>query len=213
MIDAARRSRPPTGARAPHKRGPSVRRLPGGRHIAAPLALLAVLATGVGYGESLLGHAAHDSVIAATALHNSHAADPPESVPVAEFKTFALNALLIPLLDDGASPRWVDPFVTTAVSLAIDCGKVKVSVDGLPLVPTAPVPARAFTLRWSMDHCVILNGGTSLTGDVELLVFHDGDRYSASVQPIGLHVVSNAGDEVMRQRFSTSTPLTPWTSP
>ena len=71
------------------------------------------------------------------------------------------------------------------------------SVDGRPLVPSAPVPARAFTLRWSMDRCVILNGRTSLTGDVELLVFHDGDRYTASVRPIDLHVLSDAGDEVM----------------
>ena len=213
MTDGARRTRAAVVDRS-REPASSTRRLPAGRHIAAPtLALLAVLATGVGYGESLLGHPARDGMIAAPALPASPAADPPESVPMAEFKAFALNALLIPLLDDGASPRWVDPFVTTALSLAIACDGARVSVDGLPLVPSAPVPARAFTLRWSMDHCAILNGSTALTGDVELLVFHDGDRYTASVQPIGLHVRSNAGDEVVSRRFSTSTPLTPSTSP
>jgi hypothetical protein len=50
-----------------------------------------------------------------------------------------------------------------------------------------------------------------LTGDVELLVFHDGDRYTARVRPIDLHVVSDAGIEVMNRPFSTSTPLAPWT--
>jgi len=86
----------------------------------------------------------------------------------------------------------------------------RVSIDGRPLVPSAPVPARAFTLRWSMDRCVILNGRTSLTGDVEMMVFHDGDHYTASVQPIDLHVLSDAGDEVMSRPFWTSTPLAAW---
>ncbi|MEO6746828.1 MAG: hypothetical protein ABIN08_20305, partial [Caldimonas sp.] len=67
--------------------------------------------------------------------------------------------------------------------------------------------------RWNMDHCVLLNGGTSVTGAVELLVFHDGDRYSASVQPVALKVASRAGEEVINEPFSTSTPLTPWLPP
>jgi hypothetical protein len=212
MIDAARPPRPSIRIGAPGGRAAPPRRTAYGRHIAATtLAALATLATGVGYGESHRSRIEHVGEVASPAAAALHPVDPPDSLSVAEFKTFALNALLIPLLDDGASPSWLDPFVTTAVSLAIGCEAARVSVDGRPLVPSAPVPARAFTLRWSMDRCVILNGRTSLTGDVEILVFHDGDRYTASVQPIDLHVFSDAGDEVMSRPFSTSTPLAPWT--
>ncbi len=211
MIDAARRPRSSISSGAPGGRTTPSRRLDHGRHIAAAtLAALAALATGVGYGESPRNRIEPASAVATPAVAASHPVDPPESLSVAEFKTFALNALLIPLLDDGASPSWLDPFVTTAVSLAIGCEAARVSIDGRPLVPSAPVPARAFTLRWSMDRCVILNGRTSLTGDVEMMVFHDGDHYTASVQPIDLHVLSDAGDEVMSRPFSTSTPLAAW---
>ena len=212
MIDAARRPRHSIRIGAPDGRATPPRRMPYGRHIAAAtLAALAALATGVGYGESHRNLIEHASGVASPAAADLQPLDLPDSLPVAEFKTFALNALLIPLLDDGASPSWLDPFITTAVSLAIDCEAARVSIDGRPLVPSAPVPARAFTLRWSMDRCVILNGRTSLTGDVELLVFHDGDRYTARVRPIDLHVLSDAGNEVMNRPFSTSTPLAPWT--
>jgi len=212
MIDAARRPRPSIPIGAPGRRETPPRRMAYGRHIAAAtLAALAALATGVGYGESDRSRVEHAGGVASPAAALLHPVDPPDSLSVAEFKTFALNALLIPLLDDGASPSWLDPFITTAVSLAIGCEAAKVSIDGRPLVPSAPVPARAFTLRWSMDRCVILNGRTSLTGDVELLVFHDGDRYTARVRPIDLHVLSDAGIEVMNRPFSTSTPLAPWT--
>ncbi|MEO6744151.1 MAG: hypothetical protein ABIS28_18300 [Caldimonas sp.] len=212
MIDAARRPRSSIRIGARDGRTAPQRRLAHGRHIAAAtLATLAALATGVGYGESHRSRIEHIGEVASPTAAALHPVDPPDSLSVAEFKTFALNALLIPLLDDGASPSWLDPFFTTAMSLAIDCEAARVSIDGRPLVPSAPVPARAFTLRWSMDRCVILNGRTSLTGDVELLVFHDGDRYTARLRPIDLHVLSDAGDEVMNRPFSTSTPLAPWT--
>ena len=177
------------------------------------LALLAVLATGLGYGASHLGRPAQAAAVALPTRLGHGTADPPDSLSVAEFKNFALNALLIPLIDDSAPPQWLDPFTTTALSIAIDCVGASVSIDGRPLIPSTPVPARAFRMRWHMDHCAILNGGTALTGVVELLVFHDGDRYSASVQPIGLHVLSNVGDEVMVEPFSATTPLTPTISP
>jgi len=181
-----------------------------GRRLAmSTLALFTVLATGFGYGASHLVRPARIAEAAVPSLHRLGTADPPESLAVAEFKNYALNALLIPLLDDGAPPRWLDPFTTTVLSMAIDCAGAGVSIDGHPLIPSTPVPARAFTLRWNMDHCVILNGRTSLTGVVELLVFHDGDRYTASVHPIGLRVLSDLGDEAMSEPFAATTPLTP----
>ena len=214
MTGAAGSSRSARAATAARAARHPVRLRSAGRRLAAPtLALLAVLATGLGYGASHLGRAAQAAAVAVPTPLDHSTADPPESLSVAELKNFALNALLIPLIDDGAPPAWLDPFTTTALSIAIDCTSASVTIDGRPLVPSTAVPARAFTMRWRMDHCVILNGSTALTGVVELLVFHDGDRYSASVRPIGLHVVSSAGDEVVNERFSATTPLTPTLPP
>jgi len=144
----------------------------------------------------------------------AHAPDSPESLSVAEFKTFALNALLIPLLDDAVPPRWIDPQLTAHPPVASSCDSAEVEIDGHPLVANEAVPPRAFTVHWKLGRCALLNGASWLSGDVELLVFHDGDSYSAVVQPVGLHIVSsNGGTEVLTQRFATATPLSPWSPP
>ncbi|MEP7056805.1 MAG: hypothetical protein ABI809_03410 [Caldimonas sp.] len=135
------------------------------------------------------------------------AADGPRGLTIAEFKGFLLNALLIPLLDDDTPPRWVDPWFVTTSSIALDCAGARVSVDGKPLVAGARVPPTAFTLRWEMDRCSALNEAVWLSGAVELLVFHDGDSYSASVRPEMLRVVSGVGDEILSVPFSASTSL------
>ena len=135
------------------------------------------------------------------------AVDGPESLTLAEFKGFLLNALLIPLLDDDTPSRWVDPWFVTTSSIALACNGARVSVDGKPLAAGDRVPPIAFTLRWEMDRCSALNEAVWLSGAVELLVFHDGDSYSASVRPEMLRVVSGVGDEVLRKPFSATTPL------
>ena len=136
--------------------------------------------------------------------------DLPDNFAIADFKAFALNALLIPLLDDAVPPRWLDPFTTTSTSLAIDCISASVTVDGKPIVPYTPLPSTAFTLRWHLNGCALLNSAVAtLTGDVELLVFHDGDHYSASVRPDALQVVWQTGSASLNERFAASTPISP----
>jgi len=47
-----------------------------------------------------------------------------------DFSQFALNALLVPLLDDAEQPRWTD------IAVDLSCGPATwVDVDGKPLVP------------------------------------------------------------------------------
>ena len=133
--------------------------------------------------------------------------DQTDEFVAADFRTFALNALLIPLLDESAPSRWLDPEIVTASSISINCVDAKASVDGRPLVPDSPVPAAAFTLRWEMNECAILNAAMRLKGTVELVVFHDGDSYSASVRPQALHLISGTVAELLSQPFAARTPL------
>jgi hypothetical protein len=150
----------------------------------------------------------------AAPLGSAQVGDLPDNPAIADFKAFALNALLIPLLDDAVPPRWLDPFTTTSTSLAIDCIGATVTVDGKPIVPNTPVPSKAFTLRWRLNGCALLNSAVAtLTGDVELLVFHDGDHYSASVRPDALQVVWLNGSASLNERFAASTPISPWMPP
>ena len=147
---------------------------------------------------------------AATPPRSAQVGDLPDNFAIADFKAFALNALLIPLLDDAVPPRWLDPFTTTSTSLAIDCISASVTVDGKPIVPNAPLPSTAFTLHWHLNRCALLNSASAtLTGDVELLVFHDGDHYSASVRPNALQVVWLDGSASLNERFGASTPISP----
>ena len=109
--------------------------------------------------------------------------DKPDAAPAydgsvaTEFSRFALNALLVTLLDDDEPPRWSD------VALGHICGPAThVEVDGLPLVHGSKLPAGAFTVRWSMDQCTALEA-FELQGGVELLVFHEDTGLSAVVTP------------------------------
>jgi len=112
------------------------------------------------------------------------------------FTTFALNALLVPLLDDDWPPRWADP------ALSFDCDAVEVTVDGAPLDTGAPVQEGGFTVRWHMQRCMPFEERLELTGDIELKVEPSGAGYRAVVQPLGLHVLSARGRQVLTEAFT-----------
>jgi hypothetical protein len=112
------------------------------------------------------------------------------------FMTFALNALLVPLLDDDWPPRWADP------SLSFDCAESGVEIDGAPLDIGAPVPAGSFTVRWHMERCMPFENNMALTGDVELRVEPVGAGYRVVVQPARLVVRSAGGHDVLTQAFT-----------
>ena len=112
----------------------------------------------------------------------------------ADFQRFALNALLVPLLDDDVPERWADP------SLSLECDDAEVRVDGAPPEIGAPV-GDGFTLQWRLDRCVPFGEHIELSGEVELQVTRVGSRYVALVRPRGLRVASSAGTEVLVDEF------------
>jgi hypothetical protein len=120
-----------------------------------------------------------------------------------DMRRFALNALLVPVLDDEANPaRWSDP------SLAMTChAGTRVLVDGVALQPYAEASGRAFTLEWTLDQCLPLGGGgPELTGRGELVVFRDDDGVSAIVRFVDLHVRRGDQSIVMNTSFVATTP-------
>ena len=76
------------------------------------------------------------------------------------FKAYALNALLVPLLDDDVPPCWADP------AIAKSCTALRVTVDGVAPVPHAAVPAVPFVVRWQLDQCAPLGAGMLMSGEV-----------------------------------------------
>lgn len=114
----------------------------------------------------------------------------------------ALNAMLVPVLDDTEPPRW-------SRSLgAMRCGAgSQVWIDGQPLKPGALVPARAFTMRWKMEGCQPLSRQESFTGDVTLTVFpEEAGGYSAMVVPTALKVRTLDSSAVWSTRFAVVMP-------
>lgn len=107
----------------------------------------------------------------------------------AMFTRFALNALLVPLLDDSEPAQWTD------VALAHFCGPAtRVTVDGRPLMPGAEVPARSFMLRWQIDQCWPMDYASfELSGTVDLHVFHEDGSLSAVVDATRLRVAGPRG--------------------
>lgn len=116
---------------------------------------------------------------------------------------FALNALLLPLLDDSIPPRWTD----VAIDFSCQPG-TSVTIDGEPLVAAKLMPAKAFTVRWNMDRCAPMGPeSVELSGSVELLVFHEDAGLSAVVMPDRLRVDSHMGRTWLRSSFAAETSL------
>ena len=114
---------------------------------------------------------------------------------------FALNALLVPLIDDAVPPRWTD----VAMDFFCDPGTT-VMIDGKPMVPGDLVPAKAFKVRWDMSRCTPLGPqSVELSGGVELVVFHEDTGLSAMVIPDRLRVDSHLGRVVLRGPFAAQT--------
>ena len=122
---------------------------------------------------------------------------PDAPMPVDLYR-LAINALLVPLLDDDEPPRWTD------AAIDFNCGpKTSVTVDGEPLVARKPIPATAFTVRWNIDGCAPVGAASvELSGRVELLVFHEDEGLSAIVIPDRLRVDSHMGRVWLRGPFA-----------
>ena len=140
------------------------------------------------------------STVALTPLHPANAftqnSMPDARMPVDLYK-FALNAFLVPLLDDNIPPKWT----YVAMDFMCDVGTT-VMVDGEPMVSGKPIPVKTFTVRWEMDHCLPFGrDSVELIGIVEMVVVRSAKGLSATVMPIELRVDSFDGLARLRGPF------------
>ena len=130
--------------------------------------------------------------------------DPAIAAEVAQdIRRFALNALLVPVLDEEATPaRWHDP------SLAISCQPgTQVHVDGRPIEPRAELSGQGFSVLWTMAACLPFGaGGPELTGAAEVVAFRDDEGLSAIVHLRSLHVRHRGQQLVMDTTLAARTP-------
>lgn len=135
-----------------------------------------------------------------TSLHSGIA--PGVSIPPALIR-FALNALLVPLLDDAVPPHWTDATIDHI------CGPgTRVRIDGRPLERHMPMPARAFSVHWTLDRCLPFGfESVELSGDVALHVFHEDDGLGAIVVPGRLRVDSHEGRAWLERPFTAAMTL------
>lgn len=166
------------------------------RGAVAAVALLGI-ATGI--------YAARGALVTASAATSPYGMRPALASGSADpitgpFSRFALNALLVPLLDDNDPPHWTD------VALHHFCGPAtRVDINGQPLVPGTPIPATAFTVRWHIDQCWPLDyAAFELSGRVDLLVFHDDAGLSAVVSAQRLRISTAKGAGQMSEPFAAS---------
>lgn len=133
-------------------------------------------------------------------------APPPATPDRAAARAQALNLLLVPLLEPDGAPAWVDP------ARAYECPEPpQVTVDGVPLVPGAAVPARAFVLDWQGRGCALpRQSAWPIAGHARLWVFPGDEAYSAIVEADGLQL---PGPVRLQGSFSAELRLLPAASP
>lgn len=122
------------------------RRLP----LAGPAGVMAAIASLTGIAATIvLGpRAAAPGAPAPLAAPRASEAVPLDGERLAYWQRFALNALLVPLLDVDEQERWAEP------SSAMPCLETsQVTLDGRPLPAGERLPAGEFTLRWTLADC------------------------------------------------------------
>jgi len=116
---------------------------------------------------------------------------------------FALNAFLVPLLDDSEPRRWTD----MAIDFSCNPG-TRVMVDGEPMVVGKLMPTRTFAVRWTTHNRAPLGReSVELNGNVALFVFRTETGLRATVQPDDLRVDSHLGRAWLHGPFVAETPL------
>jgi hypothetical protein len=146
------------------------------------------------------GRTAARVVYPVPSLHIAAAAEHPIT---AQFHRHALNALLVPLIDDHDPPQWTD------VALRFFCGpNTRVEVNGQPMQPGTAIPAAAFTVRWHIDQCWPLDyAAFELSGMVDLLVFREDTGLGAVVNAQHLRIATAKGSGQLNAPFAASMAL------
>lgn len=133
-------------------------------------------------------------------------AAPPAHDPAlaTHMRQFALNALLIPLLegDEDHPPRWRD------VELTMPCLMPSgAMVDGAPVAPGDEVLSSSFSVQWKLNQCMPFGpGGPALTGLAELDVFGDDHGISARVRLVDFQIDKDGHRARMDEVFTARTP-------
>ena len=115
-------------------------------------------------------------------------AEAPDDATLAWWRAFALNALLVPLLDDTSPPHWAPPMVVTPCTET-----ASVTLDGRPLVAGERVPAGPFTLRWQLADCAPLDSSFWLRGHLTMQLEVEAKRVSATIASDDLVVTATDG--------------------
>jgi hypothetical protein len=118
-------------------------------------------------------------------------------------RKFALNALLVPLLDgDEHPPRWGD------VELTMPCMMPsRVTVNGSSVVPSQEVLSPSFTVDWTLHACMPFGvHGPVLTGHAHLDVFGDDEGVAARVRLLDLRVDKDGHVVRMDEVFAARMP-------
>lgn len=120
-----------------------------------------------------------------------------------DIRRFAINALLVPLLDgEGTPARWQDP------SLTVPCQPgTQVYVNGRPIEPGSQVTGQAIFVTWTMQACLPFGaGGPELTGSAEVSNLRGVDTLAASVRLRDLRVRHRGQEFVMDTSFVARNP-------
>lgn len=118
-------------------------------------------------------------------------------------RQFALNALLVPLIDaNDHPPRWRD------LELTMPCLMPSgVRVNGAEVVPGEEVPGSSFSVQWKLDHCLPFGPeGPELVGVAEVNVFADDQGLSARVVLIDFQIDKDGRTARMNEVFTAMTP-------
>lgn len=120
-----------------------------------------------------------------------------DEVQALRLQRHALNAFLVPVIDDTETPRW------TKNIAAMHCAPAsRLFIDGKPMKPGAAVPTRPFTMSWSMVDCHPLDRTETFNGNVKLTVFPSNEGYTAIVSPSALKVVTYDSTAVWSKTFA-----------
>jgi len=89
----------------------------------------------------------------------------------ATLNRYAVNALVLTLLDDADLPRF------TRAAMPLMCGDdSEVSINGDPVVEGVEAPTGSFVLQWSLrGFCPFGVTGPLLDGDINVVVLRDDD--------------------------------------
>lgn len=176
------------------------------RSFGAGLAAAAVLAL-AGCNWSGTAAPSESSSASSSAPASAHRERPqPDARTLQRLGSFAFNAFVVPVLDDGEVTRFSDPRVAPL------CGEdSEVRVNGHPLQPGAHVPPGAFELAWDMRmFCPFGPDSVALDGTARVLVFRDDEHgMEALVLPQALTASDERGAVALTAR-TTQLSSTQW---